>query len=97
MAIDTPSTDRGQSKTFRTHQVLGKGNVWGLENMANTDKLPASGFLIYNMVHKLEGGSGGPTRVIAVMGSRVTGAAVSVISSTSLLTVISIVFVLILY
>jgi len=67
VAIDTPSTDRGQSKKFLTHQVLGKHNVWGLENLANSDKLPSRGFTVYNMVHKLEGGSGGPTRVVAVL------------------------------
>ena len=67
VAIDTPSTDRGQSRTFSTHQVLGEANVWGLENLANSDQLPAKGFMIYNMVHKLEGGSGGPSRVVAVL------------------------------
>lgn len=70
VAIDTPSTDRGQSRTFSTHQVLGEANVWGLENLANSDKLPAKGFMIYNMVHKLVGGSGGPTRVVAVLNTR---------------------------
>ena len=67
VAIDTPSTDRGQSKTFSTHQILGRANVWGLENLANSEQLPVRGFMVYNMVHKLEGGSGGPTRVVAVL------------------------------
>ena len=67
VGIDTPSTDRGQSRSFSTHQVLGEANVWGLENLANTDQLPATGFVIYNLVHKLEGGSGGPTRVVATL------------------------------
>lgn len=67
VAIDTPSTDRGQSRSFSTHRVLGEANVWGLENLANTDQLPATGFVIYNLVHKLEGGSGGPTRVVATL------------------------------
>ena len=70
VAIDTPSTDRGQSRTFSTHQVLGEANVWGLENLANSDKLPSKGFMIYNMVHKLVGGSGGPTRVVAVLNTK---------------------------
>jgi hypothetical protein len=34
------------------------------------EKLPATGFTVYNMPHRLEGGSGGPTRVMAVLGSR---------------------------
>ena len=67
LGIDTPSTDRGQSRQFETHQVLGRNNVWGLENLANTHLLPARDFTVYNLVHKLEGGSGGPTRVIAVL------------------------------
>lgn len=76
VAIDTPSTDRGQSKKFLTHQVLGKHNVWGLENLANSDQLPPRGFTVYNMVHKLDGGSGGPTRVVAVLDHEVvTGGA----------------------
>ncbi len=32
------------------------------------DDLPAAGFTVYNLVHKLARGSGGPTRVIAVVG-----------------------------
>ena len=32
LGIDTPSTDKGQSRDFQTHQVLGQANIWGLEN-----------------------------------------------------------------
>ena len=35
---------------------------------SSMDELPATGFTVYNLVHKLAGGSGGPTRVIAVIG-----------------------------
>jgi hypothetical protein len=31
------------------------------------EKLPVTGFTVYNMPHRLEGGSGGPTRVMAVL------------------------------
>eukprot|EP00092_Neocalanus_flemingeri_P031527 GFUD01034238.1.p2 GENE.GFUD01034238.1~~GFUD01034238.1.p2 ORF type:complete len:266 (+),score=88.38 GFUD01034238.1:143-940(+) len=68
LGIDTPSTSNGQSRDYKTHQVLGEANIWGLENMARTEELPSTGFVVYNMVHKLEGGSGGPTRVIAILG-----------------------------
>ena len=44
-----------------------RSNTWGLENVANSDKLPPRGFLVYNLAHKLSGGSGGPTRVVAVL------------------------------
>ena len=67
LGIDTPSTDKGQSKKFLTHQILSQSNIWGLENLARTDELPEVGFVVYNMVHKLKGGSGGPTRVVAIL------------------------------
>ena len=36
------------------------------------EKLPATGFTVYNMPHRLEGGSGGPTRVMAVLAKGAT-------------------------
>ena len=69
--------DQSVSRQFETHQVLGQANVWGLENLANTDLLPARGFLVYNLPHKLEGGSGGPTRVIAVVNRQTASSAPS--------------------
>merc|ERR1712223_1469022 len=65
LGVDTPSTDFGQSRDFKTHQILGAANVWGLENVANLDKLPSKGATIFNMVYKLKEGSGAPSRVIA--------------------------------
>ena len=62
LGVDTPSTDFGQSKDFKTHQILGSANVWGLENVANLDALPPKGFTILNMVYKLKDGSGAPSR-----------------------------------
>ena len=62
LGVDTPSTDFGQSKDFKTHQILGASDVWGLENVANVDALPPKGFTVYNMVYKLKEGSGGPSR-----------------------------------
>ena len=87
LGIDTPSTDKGQSRDFQTHQVLGQANIWGLENLARTDELPSHGFVVYNMVHKLEGGSGGPTRVIAILDS--TNRATSTASELLLIVVLT--------
>ena len=71
VAVDTPSTDYGQSRDFKTHQVLGKYNLWGLENLGNAESLPLHGFTIYNMVDLLKEGSGAPSRVFAILdGSR---------------------------
>eukprot|EP00088_Acartia_fossae_P068314 TRINITY_DN8646_c0_g1_i10.p1 TRINITY_DN8646_c0_g1~~TRINITY_DN8646_c0_g1_i10.p1 ORF type:complete len:299 (+),score=46.92 TRINITY_DN8646_c0_g1_i10:49-945(+) len=67
VAIDTPSLDYGQSRDFKSHRILLGANIYGIENIANTDKLPAKGFLMNCMVQKLEGGSGGPVRVIAIL------------------------------
>ena len=69
VGVDTPSTDYGQAKKFQTHQILAKANIWGLENLNNVDKLPAKGFTVYNGAYKSTDGSGGPSRVIAVMSS----------------------------
>jgi len=69
LGIDTASTDRGQSRDFLTHRVLGEANVWGVENLARTEDLPPRGFQVHCMVHYLEGGSGGPARVVAILNS----------------------------
>ena len=65
--VDTASVDFGQSKDFQSHQIFSQKNIWGLENLKDVDKLPAKGFMIYNMVYKSRDGSGGPSRVIAVL------------------------------
>ena len=67
IGVDTASVDFGQSKDFQSHQIFYQKNIWGLENLKNVDKLPAKGFMIYNMVYKSRDGSGGPSRVIAVL------------------------------
>ena len=71
MGVDTPSTDYGQSKDFKTHQILGSANVWGLENVGNLDELPPKGFTILNMVYKLKEGSGAPSRQHIYLGDLV--------------------------
>ena len=65
--VDTASVDFGQSKDFQSHQIFSQKNIWGLENLKDVDKLPPKGFMIYNMVYKSRDGSGGPSRVIAVL------------------------------
>ena len=47
---------------------MSDANVWGIENIANLDKLPPKGFLVYNMPLKFKDGSGSPVRVFATMG-----------------------------
>ncbi len=65
VAIDTASIDRGQSKTFAAHQVLGKANRFAIENIAHMERLPLRGATVTALPMKIKGGTGGPVRVIA--------------------------------
>lgn len=65
VGIDTASIDYGPSKDFKTHQVLYGSGVYGLENVANLDKLPATGATILALPMKIRGGSGAPVRIVA--------------------------------
>jgi len=64
LGIDTPSIDYGQSKDFRAHVILYGKNVPGFENVANLSALPAVGAFIVALPMKIEGGSGGPLRIV---------------------------------
>ena len=65
VGIDTPSIDRGQSAGFRAHVILYAENIAGFENVANLDALPATGGYVVALPMKIEGGSGGPLRIVA--------------------------------
>ena len=68
VGVDTPSLDSGNETQFLAHQIILGAGKWGIENVANMDRLPASGYTIFNMVFKLHNGSGAPTRVFATFG-----------------------------
>jgi len=65
VGLDVASVDYGQSKDFKTHQVLYKENILGFENVANLDKLPVKGAYVIALPMKIKGGSGGPLRIVA--------------------------------
>jgi len=65
VGIDTPSIDYGQSKDFKSHQILYQQNIPGFENVANLDQLPVKDFTIIGLPMKIKDGSGGPLRIIA--------------------------------
>jgi kynurenine formamidase len=65
VGIDTPSMDFGQSKNFKTHQILLGASIPGFENIANMDLLPVKGAYIIALPMKIKNGSGGPLRIIA--------------------------------
>lgn len=65
VGIDTPSIDRGQSKDFKSHVRLMTNNIPAFENVADMRGLPPTGTTIIALPMKIEGGSGGPLRIIA--------------------------------
>jgi len=67
VGLDVASVDYGQSKDFKTHQVLYEQNIPGFENVANLDKLPVKGAFVIALPMKIKGGSGGPLRIVAVI------------------------------
>ncbi len=67
LAVDTLSLDHGPSKDFRTHLVWLPSGRWGLENVANLDKVPAAGATLVVGVAKVKGATGGPARLFALV------------------------------
>jgi kynurenine formamidase len=67
VGIDTLSVDPGLSRDFPVHHLLGKATRWGLENLAGLKDLPPQGFYVVVAPIKIQTGSGGPTRVFAVV------------------------------
>ena len=67
VGLDVASVDYGQSKDFRTHQILYEQNIPGFENVANLEKLPVKGAFVIALPMKIKGGSGGPLRIVALV------------------------------
>jgi kynurenine formamidase len=67
VGIDTASLDHGPSTDFRSHRILNGAGIYGLENVANLDRLPAAGATIVALPMKIRNGTGGPVRIIALM------------------------------
>jgi kynurenine formamidase len=65
VGIDTPSIDFGQSTNFATHVALMTNNIPAFENVADMSELPPTGATIVALPMKIEGGSGGPLRIVA--------------------------------
>jgi kynurenine formamidase len=67
LGIDTASIDYGPATDFPVHQIAAAANVPGLENVAGLEALPPRGAILVALPMKIEGGSGGPTRVVALV------------------------------
>jgi kynurenine formamidase len=65
IAVDTPSIDPGSSKDFKVHQALCSAQKLGLENIANLDRIPESGAMLYVIPMFIQNGTGAPARVFA--------------------------------
>jgi kynurenine formamidase len=67
VGVDNLSIDRGISKDFEVHHIVNAAGKFGLENVANLDKLPPRGFQLIVAPMKIESGTGAPTRIWAVL------------------------------
>lgn len=67
VGIDTASMDYGPSTDFVVHQVLNGSGIYGLENLANAERLPVTGATLVALPMKIAEGTGAPTRVIALL------------------------------
>lgn len=65
IAVDTLSLDPGNSATFDVHYGFLATDRYGLENVANLDRIPPLGATAYVGPIPWEDGSGSPSRVIA--------------------------------
>jgi kynurenine formamidase len=55
------------SPDFASHYAWLPTNRWGIENIANLDKLPSKGATLIVGAPKHRGGTGGPSRVFAML------------------------------
>jgi kynurenine formamidase len=67
IGIDTLSIDHGPSKDFPVRQYTLSHSVYQLENVANLDRVPASGGMVVAAPTKLESGSSSPVRILALV------------------------------
>lgn len=67
IAVDTLSLDHGPSPDFIVHNTWLPTGRYGIEAIANLDKLPAKGATIVVGAPKIRGGTGGPARIFAMV------------------------------
>ena len=70
---ETVGTDAGQAfgfePAFPCHTFMHGAGKFGLASLANLDQLPPTGALLITPPLKIEGGSGSPCRVLALVGA----------------------------
>ncbi|GFS30415.1 uncharacterized protein TNIN_312601 [Trichonephila inaurata madagascariensis] len=65
LGTETVSLDKGPSQDFQVHQILLVRGIYGMENVANVDKIPIYGATVHVMPMKIGKGSGAPVRIVA--------------------------------
>src|SRR5712692_5245506 len=70
LGCDTLSIDPGNAKDFPVHHAVLGAEVFQLENLADLKDLPEAGAFLIAAPIKLEGGSGGPVRVFALVAQK---------------------------
>ncbi len=67
LAADAMSVDVGASKSYEVHYLALGAGIWQVENLSDLSEIPEAGATIIAAPIKLEGGSGGPCRVFALI------------------------------
>ena len=67
LGIDTMSVEKGATTTYPVHLFTSSRNIYHLENLANLATVPPTGAIVVVAPIKLEKGSGGPARVLALV------------------------------
>jgi len=70
IGVDVASIDYGPSQDFMVHRIAAAADVPGIENLTNLNLLPPTGAVVFALPMKIEGGSGGPVRVVALVPRR---------------------------
>ena len=66
IGVDVISFDPGRDNNYSTHKVLFAYGKWAVENVANLEKIPATGATLIVGAPKVGGASGGIARIFAI-------------------------------
>lgn len=67
LGLDTASLDRGATTAYEAHTAWLPTGRYGIENLNNLDQVPPSGAWLVVGAPKLLAGSGGPSRILALL------------------------------
>jgi kynurenine formamidase len=75
--VETINTDAGQAYSwpvpYPCHTLMHGSNRYGLQCLTNLDQLPPRGAMIVAAPLKIQGGSGSPLRVLALIADQAAG------------------------